>query len=144
MIDVQKQAKNIMKIVEETDITITESERTILKVSINNQTINAMNILGISENLQYLIQSNMEDWAYQVQQILADRLDKYKGQGNKYMDNNIQEIQELYSNERQKKELEGGKVEDKEVILIRLYKISTNTSKTTVLSFIYKEIKNLE
>jgi len=61
MIDVQKQAKNIMKIVEETDITITESERTILKVSINNQTINATNILGISENLQYLIQSNMED-----------------------------------------------------------------------------------
>ena len=144
MIDVQKQAKNIMKIVEETDITITESERTILKVSINNQTINAMNILGISENLQYLIQSNMEDWAYQVQQILADRLDKYKGQGNKYMDNNIQEIQELYSNERQKKELEGGKVEDKEVILIRLYKVSTDISKTTVLSFIYKEIKNLE
>ena len=144
MIDVQKQAKNIMKIVEETDITITESERTILKVSINNQTINATNILGISENLQYLIQSNMEDWAYQVQQILADRLDKYKGQGNKYMDNNIQEIQELYSNERQKKELEGEKVEDKEVILIRLYKVSTNTSKTTVLSFIYKEIKNLE
>ena len=133
-----------MKIAEETDITITESERTILKVSINNQTINAMNILGISENLQYLIQSNMEDWAYQVQQILADKLDKYKGQGNKYMDNNIQEIQELYSNERQKKELEGGKVEDKEVILIRLYKVSTDIFKTTVLSFIYKEIKNLE
>ena len=60
------------------------------------------------------------------------------------MDNNIQEIQELYSNERQKKELEGGKVEDKEVILIRLYKVSTDISKTTVLSFIYKEIKNLE
>ena len=144
IINVQKQAKNIMKIAEETDITITESERTILKVSINNQTINTMNILGISENLQYLIQSNMEDWAYQVQQILANKLDKYKGQGNKYMDNNIQEIQELYSNERQKKELEGGKVEDKEVILIRLYKVSTDISKTTVLSFIYKEIKNLE
>ena len=61
IINVQKQAKNIMKIAEETDITITESERTILKVSINNQTINTMNILGISENLQYLIQSNMED-----------------------------------------------------------------------------------
>ena len=61
IINVQKQAKNIMKIAEETDITITESERTILKVSINNQTINAMNILGILENLQYLIQSNMED-----------------------------------------------------------------------------------
>ena len=60
------------------------------------------------------------------------------------MDNNIQEIQELYSNERQKKELEGGKVEDKEVILIRLYKVSTDIFKTTVLSFIYKEIKNLE
>ena len=60
------------------------------------------------------------------------------------MDNNIQEIQELYSNERQKKELEGGKVEDKEVIVIRLYKVLTDIFKTTVLSFIYKEIKNLE
>jgi len=53
--------KDIMKIVEETNITITEIEGTILKVSINNRTTNAMNFLGISEDLQYLIQSNMED-----------------------------------------------------------------------------------
>jgi len=51
----------MIKIAGKTDMTITEMEETILKVSINNQTMNATNILGISEDLQYLIQSNMED-----------------------------------------------------------------------------------
>ena len=49
---------------EETNMTITEIEETILKASINNQIINTMNILGISEDLWYLIQNNIEDWAY--------------------------------------------------------------------------------
>jgi len=70
--------KDIIKIAEETNMTITEIERTILKVSINNRTMNAMNILGISKNLQYLIQSNMEDQAYQIQRMLANELDAYK------------------------------------------------------------------
>jgi len=48
-----------------------------------------MNILGISEDLWYLIQSNIEDWVYQVQQMLADKLDEYKERNNIYMDNNI-------------------------------------------------------
>ena len=63
---------------EETNTTITEIEETILKASINNQTMNITNILGISEDLQYLIQNNMKDQAYQVQRMLADKLDKYK------------------------------------------------------------------
>ena len=61
MIDVKRQVKDIIKIAEETNTTITEIEGRILKASINNQTMNVTNILGISENLQYLIQSNMED-----------------------------------------------------------------------------------
>ena len=61
MINVQKQVQDMMKIAGEINTTITEIEETILKVSINNQTMNATNILGISEDLQYLIQSNMED-----------------------------------------------------------------------------------
>ena len=68
-----------MKIAEEANIIITEMERTILKASINNQTMNTINILGISEDLWYLIQSNMEDWAYQVQRMLANKLDTYRG-----------------------------------------------------------------
>jgi len=40
-----------MKIAEEANITITEVEGTILKTSINNQTTNTTNILGISEDL---------------------------------------------------------------------------------------------
>ena len=77
MIDVQKQIQDIMKIAAETNTTITEMEETILKASINNRTTNTMNILGISENLQYLIQSNMEDRVYQIQRMLADELDVY-------------------------------------------------------------------
>ena len=68
-----------MKIVEETNTTVTEMEGIILKASINNQTINITNILGISEDLQYLIQSNMEDWVFQIQRMLADELDVYRG-----------------------------------------------------------------
>ena len=89
MINVQRQVKNMMKIAEETNTTIMEMEETILKASINNRMMNATNILRISENLQYLIQSNMENWAYQVQRVLADKLDQYKEQRNQYMDNNI-------------------------------------------------------
>ena len=125
-----------MKIAEETNMTITKIEGTILKVIINNRTTNAMNILGISEDLQYLIQSNMEDQAYQIQRILANELYVYKEQGNKYVDDNIREIQDLYRNEEQKKELKRGIVEDEEVILIKPYKVSTITSKTTESSFI--------
>jgi len=64
MIDMQKQIQDMMKIAAETNMTITEMEETILKASINNRTTNAMNILGISEDLWYLIQSNMEDKVY--------------------------------------------------------------------------------
>ena len=77
MIDVQRQVWDI-KIVGEANTTITKMEDTILKVNINNQTINATNILGVLEDLQYLIQSNMEDRVFQIQRMLADKLDTYK------------------------------------------------------------------
>lgn len=80
-------------------MTIAEIEETILKASINNWTINTMNILEILKDLQYLIQSNIEDWTYQVQKMLVDELDAYRGQENKYVDDNIQEIQKLYKDE---------------------------------------------
>ena len=47
------------KIVEETNMMITEMEGMILMVSISNQTVNTMNITQISEDLRYLVQSNM-------------------------------------------------------------------------------------
>ena len=51
IIDMQKQVWDMMKIAREANTTITEMEETILKASINNRTTNAMNILGISEDL---------------------------------------------------------------------------------------------
>jgi len=61
IIDVQRQVKGMIKIAGETNMMIMEMKKTILKVSINNWTMNTTNILGISEDLQYLIHSNMED-----------------------------------------------------------------------------------
>ena len=61
MIDVQKQVKNMMKIAAEANTTITEMKNIILKASINNQIINATNIARISEDLRYLVQSDMEN-----------------------------------------------------------------------------------
>jgi len=40
---------------------VTEMEGSILAASIDNWTTNTMNIAGISENLRYLVQSNIED-----------------------------------------------------------------------------------
>ena len=62
MIDVQRMMKDMKKIAEETSTMMMEMEmeRTILIVSINNQTLNTMNITQILEDLQYLVQSNME------------------------------------------------------------------------------------
>ena len=55
MIDVQKMMKDMKKIAEETNMTVTEMEGTILMTSINNQTTNTMNITQIAEDLRYLI-----------------------------------------------------------------------------------------
>ena len=67
MIDVQRMLKDMKKIAEETSTTVAEMEETILSASINNRTINATNITQIAEDLQYLIQSDMDDRALGIQ-----------------------------------------------------------------------------
>ena len=67
-------------------------------------------------------------------------MDQYKGKGNSYVEENIQEIQELYIKEG--KEEEKGKVEDEEVILIKPYEVSTTTSSSS-MSFIMDEVEHL-
>jgi len=73
--------------------------------------------------------------------MLADKLDQYKGKGNRYVEENTQEIQELYMDNKREKE---GKVEDEGVILIKPYEVSTaTTSSTSQTSFITEEVENL-
>ena len=50
MIDVQRMVKDIKKLVEEANTTITEVEGSILIASINNKIMNATNIAQISED----------------------------------------------------------------------------------------------
>ena len=58
MIDVQK---DIKKLTEEVNTMLMEMEGTVLMVSINNQVMNVTNITQISEDLWYLVQSNMDE-----------------------------------------------------------------------------------
>ena len=140
MIDIQRMMKDIKKLAEEVNTTITEMEGTVLTASINNRVMNVTNITQISEDLRYLVQSDMDERAFQIQRMLADELDHYKGRGNDYVDMNIKEIQELYITEERKEDK--GTIENKEVILVRPYEVSSTTSSSTT-SFIMDEIDNL-
>ena len=51
MINVQRMLKDIKKMAEEANTTITEMEGSILMASINNRTLNTMNIIQISKDL---------------------------------------------------------------------------------------------
>ena len=73
----------------------------------------------------------MENRAYQVQWMLANKLDKYKGWKNQYVDKNIQEIQDLYRDKEQNR-FEERKEKDEEIILIKPYEVSTTISRTTL------------
>jgi len=86
----------------------------------------------MTEDLCYLIQSNMDDRAFQIQRMLANELDQYKEKGNRYIEENIQEIQKLYIEEKNRGEK--GVIEDEEVILVKPYEAST----TTLSSIKYK------
>ena len=61
MIDIQRMTKDIKKLAEEVNTMITEIEGTVLTVSINNRTMNVTNITQISEDLRYMVQSDMDE-----------------------------------------------------------------------------------
>ena len=63
-----------------------------------------------------MVQSDIDKRALQVQRMLDNELDCYKGKGNDYVNSNIREIQKLYMAEEKKEEKEI--IENKEVILV--------------------------
>jgi len=96
MVDMQMQLHNIMKLAEEANIQITEIKFTILQTSNNYQMQTAGDIFSISEDLQNIIQSDMENQVYHIQKLLADKLDNCKEKGNNYVKEHIKEIQDAY------------------------------------------------
>ena len=56
--------KDMKKLVEEAGTTIAEIEGVILAASINNRTMNATDITQMTENLRYLLQSDIDDRAF--------------------------------------------------------------------------------
>jgi len=128
---------------EEANTIIAEIEGSILEARINNRLINATNVVEVSEDLRYLVQSDMESRIFQIQRMLANELDAYKGKGNNYVNDNIREIQDLYKEKVEKKK--EGRIEEEEVILIKPYEVSksTSTSSSAQTSFIMNEVGNL-
>jgi len=61
MIDVQRMVKDIKKLAEEANTRITKVEGSVLTASINNRTTNVTNIAQISEDLRYLVQSDIDE-----------------------------------------------------------------------------------
>ena len=59
MINVQRMAKDIKRLAEEINTILMEIEGMVLTTSINNQVMNTTNITQISEDLQYLVQSDI-------------------------------------------------------------------------------------
>ena len=74
MINIQRIMKDMKKLAEVTSMTVMEMEGTILMASINNRTTNATNITQMAEDLHYLVQSDMDDRAFQIQRMLAHEL----------------------------------------------------------------------
>ena len=64
IIDVQRMVKDIKRLAEEANTIIIEVEGSVLKASINNRTTNTTNIAQISEDLQYLVQSDMDEQVF--------------------------------------------------------------------------------
>ena len=75
MINVQRMMKDIKKLAEKTNTIVMEIEETVLMASINNRVMNTTSITQILEDLQYLVQSDMDKQAFQIQRMLADELD---------------------------------------------------------------------
>ena len=93
------QLQNIIKLAEEANTQIAKIKSTILQASDNHQIQTARYIFSITEDLQNIVQSNMENQVYYIQKLLVDKLDKYKGKGNNYTEEHIKEIQDVYKQE---------------------------------------------
>ena len=142
MVDIQIQLQNILKLAEEANTQIAEIERTILQASYNYQTQTAVDIFSISEDLCNIIQSDIENQVYHIQQLLVDKLDNCKEKGNKYAEEHIKEIQDVYKQEdivmKSPQTIDKGKqrVEEEEVFLYKPYNVDEHKSKTSEPQFI--------
>ena len=99
MVNIQLQLQNITKLAKEANAQIAEIESTILKANNNYWMQTVGDIFSISENLQNIVQSNIENQAYHIQRLLVDKLDNCKGKENDYAERHMKEIQNAYKQE---------------------------------------------
>jgi len=90
----------------------------------------------------------MENQAYHIQKLLADKLGNYKEKGNNYAEEYIKEIQDTYKQEdiimKEQDTKEKQQIQDKKVFLYKPYKVDSSRPKTPEPTFIQNKIENLE
>ena len=134
------QLQNIVKLAKEANTQVAEIENTILQVSNDYRTQTAGDIFCISEDLQSIIQSNIENKAYHIQKLLANELDNWNENENEYMKGHIKEIQDIYKQENvilKDQDIKGKQqIQDEEVLLYKPYQVNLPRPKTPELIFI--------
>ena len=93
------QLQNIIKLAEEANTQIAEIKSTIIQASDNYQIQKARDIFSITEDLQNIVQSNIEDQVYYIQKLLVNKLDEYKEKENNHAEEHIKKIQDVYKQE---------------------------------------------
>ena len=155
MADIQHQLQNIIQLAEVVNTQLAEIETTILQASNTYKTQMTGNIFSIVEELCHIIQGNMEMQAYHIQTFLANKLNRCKEKENAYANNYIKEIQDTHQNEYQevkqlktsdKEKQQENQVQDKEVLLYKLYKTLSEPSYPKIPEpiFVQDEINNLD
>jgi len=89
----------------------------------------------------------MEKQAYHIQSLLVDKLDNYKGKGNKYAKEYIKEIQDTYKQEDMVVKMPQNinkKNKEEEVFLYKPYNVDKPRLKTSKPHFIQDKINNLD
>ena len=96
MAKIQLQIQEMVKLANAANIELTDIKTVLLQPSNIYKEQIGEDIYSITNNLQNIVYRDMEKQAYQIQILLTDKLDQYKGKGDKQVEEYIKIIQETY------------------------------------------------
>ena len=99
MADLQLQIQNLIKLVDEANNQLANIETILLQNRETHKIQIGGDIYNISKELRNVIYRDMEQQAYNIQVLLAEKLIQYKEKGGEVVDQHIQTLQNIYQDE---------------------------------------------